>query len=75
MPKKLVTDCIINNGHCKQVVLHLGEKYQVCHFLTGVVQTFQHIITSGKSLASDNLTQLTAAATEVCVVSNQFLAI
>jgi hypothetical protein len=75
MPKKLVTDCIINNCHCKEVVLHLAEKFQVCHFLTGEVQISQHIMTHGKSLASDYLTQQTAAATDVCMGSNHLLVI
>jgi len=65
MPKKLVTDYIIINCHCKEVVFCLAEKLEVCHFWTGEVQIFQHIMTSEKCLACNNLTQLTAAATEM----------
>jgi hypothetical protein len=75
MPKKLFTDYIINNCHCKGVVFCLAEKFKVCHFLTGEVQIFQHVMTSGKYLVCDNLTQLTAAPTEMCTVSNQLLAV
>lgn len=54
--KTLVTDYIINSCHCKEVVFHLAEKFQVCHFLTGEVQIFQHVMTSGKCLTCDNPT-------------------
>jgi hypothetical protein len=75
MPKTLVTDYIINNCHCKEDVFHLAEKLQICHFLAGEVQIFQCVMTSGKCLTCDGLTQLTAAATEMCMGSNQLLAL
>jgi hypothetical protein len=65
----------MNNCHCKEVVFCLAEKFQVCHFLIGEVQIFQHVMTSGKCLACNNLTQLTAAAIEMCMASNQLLAV
>ena len=73
MPKTLVTDYIINNCHCKEVVFHFAEKCQICHFLIGEVQIFQRVMTSGKCVTCDSLTQLTAAATEMCMDSNQLL--
>jgi hypothetical protein len=70
-----VTDYIINNAHCKEVVFHLAEKFQVCHFLTGEVQIFQHVMTNGKCLACGDQTQLSAAAIKMCMGSIQLLAV